>query len=181
MPLKRENAVYAEGFRFPQEGHAVWLKILLSKMKHGACGYLNGDRDWVTIVQLTDIKAVQEILSLTSSAATTKTRSESLSPALNLTPLEGIKVADIGGSTDWSEKISTEIRRQALDAWRGQVSPSISSELSRPLAPGVQKSLAEQQDDNFRKYPRTTKLLAVDFQTFFSRTIARLRVSLQLI
>ncbi len=95
--------MYAEGFRYSQEGHAVWPKILSNEMKPGAFGYFNGDRDWVTIVQLTDVKAVQEILGLTPAATS------------NLTLLKGIKITDIGGSTDWSEKTSTKIRRQALD------------------------------------------------------------------
>ena len=105
MPLKREDAVYAEGFRFSQEGHAVWPKILSSEMKPGACGYFNGDGDWVTIVQLTDIEAVQKILS-PNPAATTETTPKSV---------VNVKITDIDGSTDWSEKTSTKISRQALD------------------------------------------------------------------
>ena len=105
MHLKREDAVYAEGFRFSQEGHAVWPKILSNEMKPGACGYFNGYGDWVTIVQLTDVEAVQELISSTP-AATTETTPKSVVK---------VKITDIDGSTDWSEKKSEKVRRQALD------------------------------------------------------------------
>ena len=130
MPLKREDTVFAEGFRFSQEGHAVWPKILSSEMKPGACGYFNGDGDWVTIVQLTDTEAVKEILGLPTPAAMTEiapdaeaanraslntTDVESLNTAPDFTPLERLKVDNIGGSTDWSEKTSANISRQAVE------------------------------------------------------------------
>ena len=126
MRLKREDEVHTKAFRYSQEGHTVWPKILSSAMKPGACGYINGDGDWVTIVQLTDIEAVKEVLGLTS-AATINTAPdaeganraplniESVNTAPNLTPLEGIKVTYIGGSTHWVEKTSERVKRVAVD------------------------------------------------------------------
>ena len=117
---KQDDAVFAEGFRSSQEGHAVWPKILSSEMKPGACGYFNGDRDWVTIVQLTDIESVKELLNFTSATMTKTTQDVEdandtlLTTAPDLTPLERIKVTDVGGSTDWSERLSSNISRREV-------------------------------------------------------------------
>lgn len=129
MPQMQDDYVYAEGFRYSQDGHAVWPKILSSEMKPGACGYFNGDRDWVTIVQLTDIEAVKKILGLSLAATTvtapdaesanrTPLNSADVEPASkvpSVNPLENIRVTDIGGSTDWKEKTSTKVTRVAFD------------------------------------------------------------------
>ena len=130
MPPEREDRVFAEGFRFSQEGHAVWPKILSDEMKPGACGYFNGDGDWVTLVQLTATSAVKEILRLPTPASTTDiapeaeathrgslntTGVESVNTAPKATLLEGLKVKNVGGSTDWSEKFSNNVRRQAVE------------------------------------------------------------------
>ena len=92
MGLQQENKVYAESFQTSQEGHPIWPKILSSEMKPGACGYINGDGDWVTILQLTDAKSIQH---------------RGL-PPVNIT------VTSDGGFTQWSEKTSKKVRRTAL-------------------------------------------------------------------
>jgi hypothetical protein len=94
MGLHEENKVYAESFRYSQEGHPIWPKILSSEMKLGACGYINGDGDWVTILHLTDAKSIQD---------------------RGLPPVEGLTVTSVGGSTEWSEKTSNKVYRMALD------------------------------------------------------------------
>jgi hypothetical protein len=126
MSPKREDKVYVERFRSSQEGHAVWPKVLSDDMQPGACGYFNGDGDWVTIVQLTDIEAVKRLLGFIPAAATTETEpdgaaslntdaSEATKTAPNLTALENITVEDVPGEIDWTEKTSEKIRRQELN------------------------------------------------------------------
>ena len=86
--LTAENKVYAQSFRFSQEGHAVWPKALNDDLKPGACGYVNGYGNWVTIIQLTDAAKIQE---------------------LGLAPLEGISEMDDGGNTSWTKKVSEKV------------------------------------------------------------------------
>jgi hypothetical protein len=95
MGLQEENKVYAESFRYSQEGHPIWPRILSSEMKPGACGYINGDGDWVTILQLTDTKSIED---------------------RGLPPMEnGLTVTSDGGFTEWSEKTSNKVFRRALN------------------------------------------------------------------
>ncbi len=121
MSPKREDKVYVARFRSSQEGHAVWPKVLSDDIQPGACGYFNGDGDWVTIVQLTDIEAVRKILGLIpetepDGAASLNTgASEATKTAPNLTALENITVKDVPGYTDWTEKTSEKIQRQELN------------------------------------------------------------------
>lgn len=94
MALQQENKVYAESFRYSQEGHPIWPKTLSDEIKPGACGYINGDGDWVTILQLTDAKSIQD---------------------RGLPPVDFLEVMSDGGFTDWSEKTSNKVFRKALD------------------------------------------------------------------
>ena len=110
MRLKQEDTIYAERFRLSQEGHAVWPKLLSSEMKPGACGYFNGDGDWVTIVQLTDIGAVKALINDSPKYTDTDKNKSVASFAL-----VNVEVNKAAGSEDWSEKTSTKIRRQAFD------------------------------------------------------------------
>ena len=113
MCSKREDALYAEGLRYSQEGHALWPKVLSNDMKPGACGYFNGDGDWITVVQLTDLEAVQQLMTAVAPGA--PARNEANKQPLDVGPLKNLKVTAVGGSTDWSEKTSPTIRRQAVD------------------------------------------------------------------
>lgn len=92
MALQAENKVYAESFRFSQEGHAIWPKILSSEMKPGACGYINGDGDWITILQLTDTESIRD---------------------RGLPPVNDLTVTTDGG-IQWSEKTSEQVFRRGV-------------------------------------------------------------------
>jgi len=91
MVLQAENKVYAQSFQYSQGGHPIWPRILSSEMRPGDCGYFNGDGDLVTILQLTDSKSIQD---------------------RGLPPLNNLKVKH-GGFTEWSEKTSYKVYRNA--------------------------------------------------------------------
>jgi hypothetical protein len=77
MPRSRkENKIFAESFRTSQKGHAFWPRVLSDELAPGACGYMNNNGDWVTIVHLTDSDAMNKA---------------------GLEPLEGMSVIDDGG------------------------------------------------------------------------------------
>jgi hypothetical protein len=59
---------------------------------------VNGNGDWVTVIQLTDDDAIRDA---------------------GLGPLGGISVDDDGGSSSWDPKVSERVRREAVQAGGG--------------------------------------------------------------
>lgn len=54
------DKVYADCFKNAEEGHAVYANISGDKMKPGACGYFDNQRDWITIVQTSDPETLKK-------------------------------------------------------------------------------------------------------------------------
>lgn len=96
MPrLKQENRVFAKSFETAQKGHAVWPRVLSNVLSPGTYGYVNGNGDWVAVIQLTDTDAVV---------------------SAGLEPLEGLSVEDDGGLSTWSPKMSESVSGRAIHA-----------------------------------------------------------------
>lgn len=101
MKMRKQNKIFAQSFRLSQEGHAVWPKILSTKVRPGTCGYVNGNGDWETIIQLCD--ASKEIASKAGDAK------KDTCTALGLTKITGLGEEDDGGNTDWKDQMSEKI------------------------------------------------------------------------
>jgi hypothetical protein len=99
MPRSRkENKIFAESFRTSQKGHAFWPRVLSDELAPGACGYMNNNGDWVTIMHLTDSDAMNKA---------------------GLEPLEGMSVIDDGGYSTWDPKLSETVRGKAVSVYGG--------------------------------------------------------------
>jgi hypothetical protein len=99
MPRSRkENKIFTESFRNSQKGHAVWPRVLSDDLAPGACGYMNHDGDWVTIIQLTDSDAINKA---------------------DLEPLEGMSIIDDAGGSTWDPKLSESVRGKAVSVYAG--------------------------------------------------------------
>jgi hypothetical protein len=99
MPrLRKENKIFAESFRTSQKGHAVWPRVLSDELAPEACGYMNDNGDWVTILHLTDGDAINKA---------------------GLEPLEGVSIVDDGGGSTWDPKLSKSVSGKAISVYAG--------------------------------------------------------------
>jgi hypothetical protein len=99
MPRSRkENKIFAESFRTSQKCHAVWPRVLSDELAPGACGYMNDNGDWVTILHLTNSNTIKRA---------------------GLEPLEGVSIVDDGGGSTWDPKLSESVRGKAVSVYAG--------------------------------------------------------------